>query len=270
MTKLNINNIVDQTTNLADSSIVASATARSDDEIIELHRCAFLDKIARAGFSPESYQMIAAASEEMIRLHREQESRDDGLPYCSHPFEVAAACVELFEIDDPSVVIAALFHDSLEDQVDKIIEGIPTQGLSQDEKIDLARLELAQKWGHEVSDIVTLLTNPNYTAAALLLQEGGDLRALQDIKHELYYKHVIGLIEFPSAFAVKMADYQSNALQVFSLPESVQKQKLISKYTPVIVTLLTQLDRGDLAGSKLVEQVVAAMRPGFERYLRCI
>lgn len=241
--------------------------ARSDNNLIELHRLAFLESAKRAGIRDDAYYALESASVEMIRLHLEQSQRDDGLPYCCHPLDVAKACIESFGITDKDTVIAALFHDSLEDQVDKILEGITCGVVSEEERFDLARKLLKEKWGAKVSNLVTLLTNPNFTAAAEHLQTNGDLREIQEIKHELYYNHVMSLLDYPEAFAIKMADYHSNALSVFFLQDSPQKQKLISKYTPVISSLLQMLERGDFKDSPYIEHIVRVMEPEFERFL---
>lgn len=257
----------ESTLTLLASNAAVVGSKRSVD-IIELHRQAFLEKIKAANLSEAEYARIERASVEMVALHSDQEARDDGLPYCCHPFDVAGVVVELFSITDPDTIIAALFHDSFEDQLEKIIASFNTQELNAEEKFDLARQMFTQQWGQNVSDYVTMLTNPNYTAAAKVLQAQGDVRELQDIKHDLYHKHVLSMLDFPSVFAVKMADFSSNALNVFALPESPQKHKLLSKYTPVILSLVELLNKGALDESPQVKSVMQAIEPGFQRYLK--
>lgn len=49
------------------------------------------------------------------RYHCGQTRKDDLTPYVAHPFRVAMTLRDLFRVDDPVAICAALLHDVLED-----------------------------------------------------------------------------------------------------------------------------------------------------------
>jgi guanosine-3',5'-bis(diphosphate) 3'-pyrophosphohydrolase len=49
------------------------------------------------------------------RAHRHQLRKDGQTPYASHPFRVCLIVRHVFGIDDPTVLTAALLHDTIED-----------------------------------------------------------------------------------------------------------------------------------------------------------
>src|SRR5262245_25078577 len=60
---------------------------------------------------PTLLEAIAFAA----RAHRYQQRKDNRTPYASHPFRVCLIVRQLFGIDDPMVLIAAVLHDTVED-----------------------------------------------------------------------------------------------------------------------------------------------------------
>lgn len=64
------------------------------------------------------------------RAHRSQQRKDGQTPYASHPFRVCLIVRQLFGIDDPQVLTAAVLHDTIEDTTtdrDDIDERFGTQ-----------------------------------------------------------------------------------------------------------------------------------------------
>src|SRR5688572_21773059 len=49
------------------------------------------------------------------RLHQGQVRKDGKTPYIAHPFRVAMTVRDVFGVDDPVAVAAALLHDVIED-----------------------------------------------------------------------------------------------------------------------------------------------------------
>src|SRR5262245_24841913 len=49
------------------------------------------------------------------RAHRNQLRKDGQTPYVSHVFRVAVVVRQVFGIDDPKVLTAAVLHDTIED-----------------------------------------------------------------------------------------------------------------------------------------------------------
>jgi guanosine-3',5'-bis(diphosphate) 3'-pyrophosphohydrolase len=60
---------------------------------------------------PALLEAIAFAA----RAHRSQLRKDNQTPYASHPFRVCLVARQLFGIDDPKVLTAAVLHDTIED-----------------------------------------------------------------------------------------------------------------------------------------------------------
>lgn len=59
-------------------------------------------------------QLFEAASF-AARAHRHQIRKDGHTPYFAHPFRVCLVVRQVFGIDDPKVLMAALLHDTIED-----------------------------------------------------------------------------------------------------------------------------------------------------------
>src|SRR5687767_15144021 len=82
------------------------------------------------------WQKAASAA---ARFHRNQVRKDGVTPYVAHPFRVAMTVRDLFGVDDPVAVTAALLHDVIED----------TTGDYDD---------IAKEFATEVADTVAALT----------------------------------------------------------------------------------------------------------------
>lgn len=58
---------------------------------------------------------LLAAASFAARAHRHQLRKDKETPYSAHPFRVCLVVRQVFGIDDPAVLTAALLHDTIED-----------------------------------------------------------------------------------------------------------------------------------------------------------
>jgi guanosine-3',5'-bis(diphosphate) 3'-pyrophosphohydrolase len=63
----------------------------------------------------EANRRLLEAVSFAARAHRGQLRKDGETPYASHPFRVCLIVCHVFGIDDPEVLSAALFHDTIED-----------------------------------------------------------------------------------------------------------------------------------------------------------
>ncbi|MFG0328608.1 MAG: HD domain-containing protein [Phycisphaerales bacterium] len=109
------------------------------------------------------------------RFHRNQIRKDGETPYFSHPVRVALTIREVFEIDDPAILAAALLHDVIEDTT-----------ADYDDVLDAC--------GEEVADIVAAMTK--------------DMRVRED-RREPQYDEMLSKASW-KARAVKLADVFDN------------------------------------------------------------
>ncbi|HLW64885.1 MAG TPA: HD domain-containing protein [Gemmataceae bacterium] len=99
-------------------------------------------------FPPALLEAIAFAA----RAHKPQIRKDNETPYVSHPFRVCLITRQLFGIDDPKVLMAAVLHDTVEDtdtDADDLIEKFGPEvanwvaQLSKDKRLPEAEREAA-------------------------------------------------------------------------------------------------------------------------------
>ena len=63
----------------------------------------------------DPYARLHEAISFAARAHRHQARKDGLTPYIAHPFRVAMVIRQVFEIDDLTVLTAAVLHDTIED-----------------------------------------------------------------------------------------------------------------------------------------------------------
>lgn len=138
---------------------------------------------------------ITRALEVMYRAHAGQ-MRDGGLPYPTHPLEVAIIAVENVKLRETHEVITALLHDVLEDDM------------------DTTPAELTEKFGNDVAGAVVTLTK--------MYKRDGTPR---DLGLQRYYQ---GLRTAPGwVRAIKMCDRVHN---LRTLPDSGRSSEEIERY----------------------------------------
>ena len=106
-------------------------------------------------------RVLHEAFEYMVVGHKGQKYGD--LPYYTHPANVALEVRNLFSDCDDTTIIAALFHDLVEDTA-----------------VTLEDIE--KGWGKDVRDIVELVTkdeNLTYQENILRIVESGNAKAMQ-------------------------------------------------------------------------------------------
>jgi (p)ppGpp synthase/HD superfamily hydrolase len=162
------------------------------------------------------------------KLHHDQKPRPDG-PYLNHIFRVTNRIVEEYGIKDPELVIAALLHDSVEDQAKKLAELFASvETISEREK---ALLFVKNNFGERVSKIVSKLSNPEPETEGLS----------SDQKNYVYKEHVKEAIEDSDVLPIKLSDFSDNALNLKSVSDPVRRLKLSKKYLPVMEVFIERL-----------------------------
>lgn len=201
-------------------------------------------------YSADDQREIYDALMLMFSLHIYQEDRPDSSPYVSHPLIVARKAAELPQSPDKSLVIAALLHDAVEDQADKLssIYDQKTEGLTDEQR---ALLEIQRKYGDKVENLISHLSNPDFD---MILEKQGirpENPHYRELKNQLYAKHVAESIEDHDVLVIKLSDFSENALNLSALPDGTEQQKekkqtLINKYVPVMKIFIDRLQRDNL------------------------
>jgi guanosine-3',5'-bis(diphosphate) 3'-pyrophosphohydrolase len=132
-------------------------------------------------------QAIAFAA----RAHAGQLRKDGKTPYVSHVFRVAAILRNLFGVDDPRLLTAAILHDTIEDTTTDFDD-------------------VAREFGPEVAGWVAILTKD---------------KRLEERERERQY--LVGLQKAPWQVQLcKLADIYDNLLDSTSLPAEKQVHSL--------------------------------------------
>src|ERR1044071_9612039 len=111
-------------------------------------------------FDDENRLRIDSALHLMLEVHADQADRVDGTPYVEHPLSVGATVLALQEEKDADIIIAALLHDSVEDQAAKLAKKAGQYGSALADQ-DVALSYISSRFGQRVAKIVTALTNPD-------------------------------------------------------------------------------------------------------------
>jgi (p)ppGpp synthase/HD superfamily hydrolase len=192
--------------------------------------------------SESARRQILDARDLSVCAHFYQADRADGQPYINHPIQVALTLVNKFGFAKPEAVIAALLHDTIEDQSHRLIELLgdaPPPGIPAHE--DAKRL-LGVKFGSRVAEIVSRLTNPDFHELAIAAQLPGDKRSSAELVCHLYKEHFLQILERdPEAFLVKLSDFSQNAFAVGALSDDSKKASLKARYGPVLLSLVERL-----------------------------
>jgi (p)ppGpp synthase/HD superfamily hydrolase len=201
------------------------------------------------------------------RLHFPQEDRLEfgADAYVNHPLEVATRLVRDFKVKDTAVIVAALLHDTLEDQPGLLASLVPPSHTDQ-HIVEPATRALRQLFGDDVTELVSALTNPDFYA--LIDAEGiTDPSMRRARRNALYAEHVMELLEHnPRAGIIKTADLMHNALRLDELPTEEKRSNFRLKYGPVLNFLVTSLSSADATHplfnvrSEILEALADGMR----------
>ena len=187
----------------------------------------FIDSLDNR-FGKNDKEIIVSAVELMITLHSAQKDRLDGKPYIWHTLDVANIVLNEFGVADKDIVIAALLHDSVEDQATRLAgicieESIDENQLSQDDLRMYAFEALQDMFGKRVVRTVKGMSNPIISTKN------------PEEKRVLYKNHFAEAVQDTDVCVVKYADFAGNALQIHKLDQWPRRRlKLIKKYRPVL------------------------------------
>lgn len=203
--------------------------------------CARLDELVTAYVSEEeSLVQIRNATALMLDLHGDQKSRPDGQPYVNHPLEVAILLIDSFKVRSPSTIVAALLHDSLEDQAAKMAL---RSTLGEELPVSVrAREYIRRNFGTSVEELVSEVTNPDFDSIVNESIPHSSPQERRAEKNMLYFKHVESIFDSDSdALLIKIGDLSFNALQLNEVSDQKRRSRLFEKYEPVITLLKERL-----------------------------
>ncbi len=232
-------------------------------------------------FNDEERRQIESALNLMIKLHINQKSRPDGKPYISHPLEVADDILVKYGVKDKDIIIAALLHDSVEDQSlalarkyikSKALHSEPDLLDKEDiEKIldmkleEIALTELKEMFGERVGNIIKNLSNPDFNKIIAELEKQG----IKKTKFDLYKEHVAEAVKDPDTCVVKYADFARNALAIDNIDDEAKKEKLKKKYGPVIKEVFLKLFKNIGKGHPLYskkDEIIHSLEDYYRKY----
>lgn len=165
-----------------------------------------------------------------LEIHKDQKPRPDG-PYINHILRVSNRIVEEYGIKDPELVIAALLHDSVEDQANKLALFVTNTEITSER--ERALFFIKNTFGERVEKIVKKLSNPEPKTEGLSAEE----------KNNIYKEHVKEAIEDSDVLPIKLSDFSDNALNLESVGDLARRLKLSKKYLPVMEVFIERIER---------------------------
>jgi len=187
-------------------------------------------------------QKIELALSLALEIHKDQKPRPDG-PYVNHILRVSNRIMEEYGIEDPELLIAALLHDSVEDQAKKL--AMLLKDINSDSERKKALLYIQNNFGERVTKIVTKLSNPEVEKEGMETEE----------KNSIYKEHVKEAIEDLDVLPIKLSDFSDNALNLDAVTDPERRLKLSIKYLPLIEVFIERLKTAQdiLSEEKIVE-----------------
>lgn len=202
----------------------------------------------QTAFAPADVGRILDALELMVELHLDQAPRPDGTPYIEHPLAVASQVLEAMTYKDSDVVVAALLHDAVEDQMAKLVQKVTTRQAREGEAEAQLALDAIEEstQSTRVRSIISGLTNPDFD---MLLEQRGMKKSTDNkgqaayttARNALYAEHVRDAIRDPDVALIKVFDFAANALNLDTVPDTTTRTRLLNKYIPVIGIMLDRL-----------------------------
>ncbi|MCX6793254.1 MAG: HD domain-containing protein [Candidatus Falkowbacteria bacterium] len=161
-----------------------------------------------------------------LEIHKDQAPREDG-PYVFHVLRVATRLVEEFGITNQENIIAALLHDSIEDQSEALAK--LSQGDGSVKNKALSYLE--HTFGKRVRDIVLKLCNPDI-----------DKSQPKQVYLDDYAQHIREATEDLAVLSIKLSDFMDNGLNLDSIKDNSKRLWYSQKYLPVMEIFTERLN----------------------------
>ena len=169
----------------------------------------------------------------MIDIHFYQKDRPDGQPYISHPLDVALCVLRDYDIQEVDVIVAALLHDSVEDQAERLVarcsEAAPDPSRVREQALDV----ITQQFGKFPAELVSALSNP---------PEYDEVED-RETKNQIYMQHLVEMTHAnPYAFTIKMADFSHNIVHLGEVKDPKRRKQLQAKYCLAMQFLIAELE----------------------------
>lgn len=191
-------------------------------------RTRFLQEIE--DFPPDARQLLADTLELVSELHHDQRRVRE--PYLNHLLRVTIRIIHYYRIRDVDVLCAALLHDAVEDQPQRL-------GGDTADALDT----LARRYNPRVAQLVAAVTNPEYDPE-------------RDTNTQ-YREHVLAsLEENPWARVIKFSDFTDNGVGVIHT-HGPKVAKSARKYAPLVPDLLRLVGLPDTPLTPEVRALIA-------------
>jgi hypothetical protein len=169
------------------------------------------------------------------------QTRPDGMAYIEHPRAVLRAVLWDGMRFDEDIAVAALLHDTVEDQPERVAAALPPEVSDGAPTEPRARAvaALAALFGERVAGIVGRLSH-----APMSSEPGEAADAFVQRKREHYAADVLDLFEEEDSgpLRIKLADLAQNALALHNVPAGPKRDALIAKYGPVVEGVTLRLE----------------------------
>lgn len=169
--------------------------------LAEMLRADFVER-----YPAKTVQSLQDAIQVASYLHRNDvrrgaRSTSINPPYIEHPLRVALRALRRFNVDDPSVIIAAVLHDTVEDHAEEFSDFEGVREVESDFADRAALGFISRRFGFEVARLVDLVSNPPVTPGTSKAD-----------KIAAYQTHVNRAVKMSSgALIIKIADFVDNA-----------------------------------------------------------
>lgn len=207
-------------------------------------------------FNAEQVQKIHEAIDLACSLHGDQKARPDG-PYTNHVLRVAERVVNLFGVADSDVIVAALLHDSVEDQAEKLVA---LRGANDGMSARMQALAyIEDRFGAGVARIVEGVTNAEETEPL----------SNEEWRRQ-YVEHVRIAIEDVRVLQVKLSDFMDNGLTIEAVSDPARRLKLAHKYQPLYGIFADRLAHADVVMPMSKDAIITQLRKAEETAQRII
>ncbi|NTU47129.1 HD domain-containing protein [Candidatus Roizmanbacteria bacterium] len=196
-------------------------------------------------------KIISNALSFIKKLHEEQK-REDETPFWLHPARVAFYALLVMSVSDVETVTAALLHDTVEDQSEKLAQMAKKKkravGSGSASESEIAVGVVARRFGERTAQMVFALTNPDFES---ILGERGFQKkddSYRGEKNRLYLAHVQQIIEEdPRVALIKLCDLLDNVNTISGVKKPEKRIKKCNKYLPVVQLYLELVEKNPLA-----------------------
>ncbi len=155
----------------------------------------------------------------------------------NHPLEVAITLITKFGVRNADAIMAALLHDSVEDQPHRLISVLGAKVANEAQVQSQALRLLGEHFTPRVAEMVGHLTNPDFKAMVTQAQLEGDRRSEDELKIHFYKEHFLEILKKdPETFLIKLSDFSKNAFGLGKLADGPKKAGLRAKYGAVILS----------------------------------